>query len=941
MKHWCWVNRYRSAVLAVLVALVCGFAVNVPPVAAQALTGSIGGTVYDPTSAVVPGANVQLTGAGLIADRSVVTDAQGEFRFLAIPPGAAYKITVTAPGLQNYQETGINVTIGGATRVEVRMNVASVAQTETVTAAAPLVDAETSRVATNYTGTELQLLPLQRDYYDILNTTPAVMNDNLSYRATSSISGAGVRNTGYSIDGVNITDAAASYSSSRFVNDDSFEQVEVITNAIPAEIGNVSGGFVNIVTKSGGNQFHGDASFYYSSNWLQSGIPQSTLNLGILPNSTGVKLLADTSVDVGGPILKDKLWFYASYRHLNNETTGIGYQYQPENLPDTTDTGSLKLTAQVTPHNQLVFDAAYINHYQPQFTYTLTPFETPAANWYLRDRGPSGSAQWMWNPNATTIVDSRFGMFLKQDWYGIQPYADQYTVYNLSTNITTGSMPRGQHDYRDKYTYSTVMTKVLSGLGSHELKAGIDVDHFWHQENDYSLAGYEEEYTGANPSYVIFANGYPTPVSHDRVISEEGLFVQDKWKLRRFTFNLGLRFDYSNVTFPAQQYGATGVFPVLQSNPIFQPISIPGTTLGNWRNFSPRLAVAYDLTGDGKTPLRIAYSRYYDQAFTYLFEGPMNWQTATYTWTAPSGYEGPVLPSQIGKLLSTSGTGGQVTPNLKRPYWDEYLISLERAVRNNLSISAQYVYKVNHNIINWIDEGVAAGWFPVTITDPLVGPITAYDLNPAYLGKDNYVTANPAGALRQYRALQFTANQRWGSRGMAFGSVVWSQSTGNIGNDYTGTSGQTTALATPNGWVNAYGRLGLDSPLQIKTGATYEVLWGIRLGAVYVHQTGYPYTPQLRVSQTASGTPLNLGTITVNAVPYGSYRLPNEDNLNLNISRSFKVFREQSIRFSVDVFNTLNLTPATAVSTLLGSTFGKVTTIEPPRYVRLGVRYQF
>lgn len=911
------------------------------PASGQALTGSIVGTVSDPSGAVVPGAHVLLTGPGLLAQRPFVTSEQGEFRFLAVPPGTTYKVTVTASGLQTYQETGVSVTIGGATRLDVKMNVASVTQTETVSASAALVDAETSRVATTFTGNDLQQLPLQRDYYDILNTTPAVMNDNLSYRATSSISGAGVRNTGYSIDGVNITDSAASYSSSRFVNDDSFEQVEVTTNAIPAEIGNVSGGFVNIVTKSGGNQFHGDASFYYASSALQSGIPSSTLKLGILPGSTGIKQLADVSADVGGPLIKDRLWFYASYRHLNNETTGIGYQYAPTNLPDTTDTGSVKLTAQASQHNQFIVNASYINHFQPQFTYTLTPFETPAANWYLRDRGPSGSAQWQWNPNQSTILETRFGLFLKQDWYGIQPYADQYTIYNLSTNITTGSMPRGQHDYRNKYTYSTALSKLATWNGSHEFKMGIDVDHFWHQENDYSLAGYEEEFTGANPSYVIFANGYPTPVSHDRVINEEGLFLQDKWKLKRFTFNLGLRFDYSGVTFPAQQYGATGVFPVLQSNPIFQPINIPGTTLASWKDFSPRLAAAYDLTGDGKTPIRIAYSRYYDQTFTYLFQGPMNWQTATYAWTAPPGYVGPVQPNQIGKLLSTSGTGGQVTPNLKRPYWDEYLISIERAVRSNLAISAQYVYKVNHNIINWIDEGVAPGWFPVTITDPLMGPITAYDLNPAYLGKDNYVTANPPGALRQYRALQFTANQRFSRRGMAFGSVVWSQSTGNIGNDYGGSSGQNAALATPNGVVNSYGRLGLDSPLQIKTGATYDVIYGIRIGGVYVHQTGYPYTPQLRVSATSAGVPLNVGNITVDALPIGADRLPNEDNLNLNVSKSFTIHNEQAVRLSLDVFNVLNLTPATAVSTLLGSTFGKVTTIEPPRYVRLGVRYTF
>jgi len=271
MRNRVCFSDLRVVLFTAVLTWFCMLPLSFRSASGQALTGSIDGTVSDSSGAVVPGANVVLSGTGLIVDRSFVTGEQGEFRFPAVPPGT-YKLMVTAKGLQTYEETGITLTVGGTTRLEVKLNVASVAQATTVTAEAPVVEAETSRVATTYTGSELQKLPMQRDYYDILNTTPAVMNDGLTYRATSSISGAGVRNTGYAIDGINITDSAASYASSRYVNDDSFEQVEIITNAIPAEIGNVSGGFVNMVTKSGGNQFHGDASFYYANSAMQSAL---------------------------------------------------------------------------------------------------------------------------------------------------------------------------------------------------------------------------------------------------------------------------------------------------------------------------------------------------------------------------------------------------------------------------------------------------------------------------------------------------------------------------------------------------------------------------------------------------------------------------------------------------------------------------------------------
>jgi outer membrane receptor protein involved in Fe transport len=922
-----------------------------PAVAGQAQTGSIAGTVEDANGGRLPGVTITLKGPNLIREQVFVTTETGEFHFPLVPPGV-YSVNAVLQGFTTIERTGVGVNVGAATRVDVVMQVASLSESVTVSAGAPAVDVDTNRIASTFTLSTLQAVPFQRDFWDVLKATPGVTNDNQSYRATTSISGAGVRQTAYTVDGTNLTDAAASYAGIRHLNFDGFEEMEVITGAMPAEVGSASGGYVNIVTKSGGNDFHGGGSYYFANDTLQSGLQDSIIAKGVRPNSTGIDRLSDAAGELGGPVTKNRVWFYGNYRRFDDDTVGIGFRYQPLSLPETNDAAFGKVSIQPSDHHKFTLIGSFINRYQPQFTYTVSPFVDLLGNWYFQERGPTISAQWQWTLNQRTLFETRFGALLKQTWYEIQPASHQPSTYNLLSNETSNAQPRGQHDWRNRYQYNAALSHFQDQLlgGSHEFKTGFDFSFFSHLQSEDSLVGYQEQYTGTQPTYVQFANGFPNRIARYKHLIDWGIYAQDRWSIgKRLTMNLGVRLSGIRFTFPAQNFGPTGVFPDLQSVPLYQPVNIPEITLANWTDVSPRLGFTYDLTGDGKTPLKASYSRYDDQVFTYLADGPMAWRTSLHRWMDLNG-DGLVEPGEYGPPLQVSGIANPPDPNAKRPYWSEYLIGIERELIPHLNVAVRGTYRQNYNIFDDIDIGTAGGYFPITILDPgqdgkatpgETKTMTAYDLVPTLLGKQKTIGTNPSGASRVYKSVEFSGTKRMADGWQLFSSVLISRSVGNLSNDYGGTAGVTTNFNNPDARINEYGLLALDSTYQIKVGGTYALPWDIDIGALYLHLTGNPYTRQIRVSRDINGNLLNLGNITINAEPLGSERLPAQDTVNLNAAKRVRLARGQQLKFTLDVFNLTNQNTPLSVSTLSGPTFGAITSILPPRYIRLGVRYTF
>ena len=501
----------------------------------QALTGNVVGSVVDSSGARLPGVALTLKSASIMGSQEAITSETGDFRFPALPPGT-YVVTAVLAGFDSVERTGVIVSVGGTTRLELTLQVAALAESVTVSAASPVVDVDSARVSTNFTQQALQEIPLERDFYAVLKATPGVVNDSVTYRATSSISGAGVRNTGYAMDGVNVTDPSAAYVGVRHFNFDTLDEVEIITGSMPAEIGSVSGGFVNIVTKSGGNDFRGAASYYYSEKSLQSGLSSEAIANGVRPGGSGINRLSDATVELGGRIKRDKAWFYGSYRNLKSDTLFIGFRFEPWVIPENSPIGFLKVSLQPTPSHKFMVSWNQLNRHQPYFvSFDGGPLRAREATWSLVDTGPWYGAQYQWIATPRTFVETRFGAWDKVSEFDFQPTTVGPATFDLSTNENTGAHVRGQRDKRHRYQVSGSVSHFKESFlgGSHDFKAGVDWAYVDTDGDDRDTMGYVRQFTAGVPTFVVFNNGYPDPIRRVRVIHDYGVYAQDRWSISK------------------------------------------------------------------------------------------------------------------------------------------------------------------------------------------------------------------------------------------------------------------------------------------------------------------------------------------------------------------------------------------------------------------------
>jgi len=932
---------------------LCLWALTVGPAWTQRQTGSVIGMVVDSSGGRLPGASVLLYGTGVLGRQEFTTTETGEFRFPSVPPGA-YTMEVSLSGFNSFKREALLVSVGMVARIEVVLEIASMQETVTVTGESPVVDVVSTRVGTNFGEEVINSVPLQRDVYDLFKAVPGMISDHTDYRASGSINGTGTRGMVYNLDGVDQTDPAAAYVGTRHYNLDSFEEVEVITGAMPAEVGTATGGFINIVTKSGGNELSGGASYYYASDALSYGLSDEALDAGIRPGSEGISLLSDLTVQLGGPIKRDEIWFYGTYRRFDNDVKRISFRFEPVDVVEDNDDYFGKLTWQAAKEHRLTFSVKHIEQAQPQFSFIISPQRHPLANWYQISSGPSISTDYQWMLSQSTYLQTRVGVNLKKWDFEIQPESTNPSTFNFATNEWTEAILDGQRHERDRYQWTTSISHFKDDFlgGSHDFKFGFNYNYSFHAFDRRILGGYVRYFTGDQSTFVDFANSEPPYFEEDRNLFDYGFFAQDLWTVSdRLTLTLGLRVDHANVVYPAQQFDASGVFPELQAlvPQVFGPQNIPETTLASWTDLSPRLGFSLDLTGDGKTALKGSFARYNEQLYTYNFEWPYSLRRSRHRWADLNGNQ-LVESGEFGPAISTEGVSAPQYPDTERPHWLEALVDFERELVPNLNFGARFIYKVNNDIYDNVDVGTEGHWFPISIYDAGpdgvrgngddVGAVTAYDLEREYLGKNQFVGLNPEGAVRRYKAVEFTGTKRFSQNWQLFSSFVISQAEGNIGNGYIQTQ-NSPAFNNPNSRINEYGILDLDSTYQFKIGGNYTFPYEISVGGFFTHLTGYPYTRQLRVSTDIDGRPLNVGNITIYAEPLGSRRLSDENLLNISVEKGFTLGGGHRLSLRLDGFNIFNENTVIGQFDLSGNRFDSITRIIPPGYWRIGARYSF
>ena len=921
-------------------------------------TGTIQGRVMDAQGAVLPGVTVTATSPSAIGAQTTVTSETGNYRFPAVPPGN-YEVSYELAGFSTLKRAGISITLGFTANVNVELTLATLQETVTVSGASPVIDTSTTRVVQNFKLEQLQSLPNGRDMWSLLAVTPAVQMSRIDVGGNRAGTQTGYTAYGQSgqvrvlIEGINSTEGTTG--AGFYFDYSSLEEVFLGTSGQSAEMPN-PGVQSQFIAKSGGNQLSGEGYLDWYNNSLQgSNIPDHYLtptafrNQPIRAHSNEIDRYYDTAINIGGPIKRDKVWWFGTYR------TQFNAIQQPNFTFDKTFDTKLwnpvgKVTYQVSQKHKLIGYYQWGQKIQanrlPFGTYTYT--SESATN-----RQDSGS--WVykgeWNATLTDklYVEARYGDF---GYYfpQITNGTDDYFWRDSGTLEILGSHQKNQND-RDRKQWNGAATYFVdSAKGSHTLKLGVEIlkELQWFGVLQGVGGNIEHVYTNGVSNQVIFRIPTATQVgglkdndqghlTTENALDQTSLFVNDTWSVGRMTVNGGVRWDRYHGWLPEQnQLGAT-VGPVVVAAKSFAE-----TDLFTWNQIAPRIGVTFDLTGDGKTVLKGNYGLYWHNPGVGVpsdVNPNTGTKSATYGWNDINGDRRWQAGEQTA-LQSASLEGAvRLDPNIKAPYTHEAAGWIERQLSDTIGIRAGYVYKTEEDLISLyiptrgLDVFARSG-VPFTFVDIGVDGArgTADDRPLSYVGLPSanagalFPTTQVAMNLPQfarYKTIETSLNKRYGSK--------WSAS---LGGAYT------WMTDFPNGFPQNPNQPGVEDRTvwNFKASGSYDAPFGIRVSPVLRHQSGSNYA---RTTSIAYPTGITGSGTTVYLEPMNANREDNVWVFDVRGEKTINFNARMRARLFVDFFNLTNSYASETISRATGLGYQRPAAILAPRTSRVGVRFLF
>jgi TonB dependent receptor-like, beta-barrel/Carboxypeptidase regulatory-like domain len=926
------IRTARSRLLAaVAFSAIC---VLVPRVAtAQGLTGTLIGTVKDPQGGVLSGAVASVTSAALIGrELRATTNEKGQLRFPALPPGS-YALDIEMTGFATYHEVDIRIGAGATIERNAVLSVAGVDESVTVQGAGSHIEARGSGFETRFGPDDLRAIPTGRfSMFDFIRAAPGISPTSPSSGTTTSLSatsvsafGSGVNENQFLLDGTNFTCPCSGLARSE-PGVDFIQEVQVQSVGASAEYGNLQGAVINIITRQGSDTYQYDASYYSQSGRLTSQPVVRPVQAGSQPTSGySRKKYNDFTTNAGGPVVRDRLWFFGGYQYLRD------YDSQPgvdPKFPRTyeQDKGFVKLTWRFTPSLQLMQSLHQESWVNPPPPTVATPFEATTRNQASVPAITFGHLTHTVSTN--TLWDARVARFVVSEKR--PPNTGNLTTashFDRVSGIRTGA----PETFGGRNYFRTTAKATLT----HYETALFGADHQWKLGG--SLERGEHRHAAVLPGGVGFIdnNGQPfQSVSRDP-FPDGGLsitasaFASDAITIGdRLTLNLGVRFDHSRAI--------SQDLPALDSQGGETDASISGLgTLYTWNIVSPRLGIATKLTADGRTMLRASYGRFSQGVLTGEF-GAFHTGISSVTTRAfdplTSGYT--TLVSVVDPKMQL-----QLDRGIKAPHSDEYSLGVEREVGRQVAVSAAYVRKDGTDFIGWTDVGGQYRQETRPLPDGSSVPVMVLVNSTA---ARRFLLTNPAGYSLTYNGLVTTLEKRRSHGWHAFGSYTFSRAYGLQVSSGTAAVGEQLSTLTssgvfgrdPNDLQNARGRLANDRPHMFRVMGSVEVPHtGFTVAANVQHFSGKPWAASTRVS-------LPQGDRRILLEPPGSRRLSSQSLLDLRVSRMFRFSTVGRVVFLMDVLNLLNDTAEEGLVTdnRFGSTFGEPNLWVSPRRVILGAR---
>ena len=899
---------------------------------AQGQTGALIGTVTDAQGGVLPGAVVRIDSPAMLGGpMTVATNDRGQLRFSTLTPGM-YTLAVELEGFVPFKEEGVLIGAGATIERSVGLRVAGLAESIVVEGKGSRIEARNPGFGTRFGPDDLAAIPTRRaSMFDFIRAAPGISPTSPSSGSVTTISsfGSGTNENQFLIDGTNFTCPCNGVARAE-AGVDFIQEVQVQSVGASAEFGNVQGAVINVILRQGSNRFLSDAAYYGQTAGL-TGEPVRLAIRGSNQQSGYARTrYRDFTTSVGGPLRRDRVWFFGGYQYLRDYDSQPG---TPASQPRKSESDKIfgKLTWQLAPGWQFVHsfhDELQDNYDQPTIVlpFVATLHRTasiPATTFGHLTHSTSSNTVW-------DVLVGRFVFAMEQ-----APSTGDRTTASHSdsaSGVTSGAPSTfGQVTIKRTTAKATVSHYRAGLLGAdHEMKAGLQVEKAGHHSIDVIPTGVRFMDRNGAPSQAISAN----PASAGGQFLTTSGFATDGFTVgSRLTINAGVRFDHNR----AYSQDVPGVDPL--GHEIDTTIQGLGT-MYTWNLWSPRLGAAAKLSADGRTMLRASYGRFNQGVLTGELE-PFHPGAATTTTMQFDQATGAYTT-----LVSLIGPGNlEINSKMRAPHTDDYSIGVDHEVGPHLAVAAAYVRKDGSDFIGWTDIGGQYGETPIVLKNGQTMSVFKLLNKPT---DRRYLLTNPDEYFLKYNGLVTVVEKRRANGWQALASYTFSRNSGlQPSSGGTAAAAQVSTVSRPqpitfgrdpNDLINARGRMLNDRPQVFRVMGNADVpRTGFVVAANFQVLSGKPW------AATALVNPQNVQQ-RVLIEPRGTRRMSSQRLLDLRVSRAIPLRTLGRLELILDVLNVLNDDAEEAISgddLFNPATFGQPSVFIDPRRAMLGVRMNF
>lgn len=901
---------------------------------AQSTGGNIRGVVNDSEGKPLPGVTVTISSKTLMGGtRTTYTNELGVFRFPSLPIGT-YTVDFAMEGFDKVNVSTVNVSLDQTANVPVTMNFAKMTETVTILGETPLIDVTDSQNSTNYSGPILEEVPTQHSEWLLMQMTPGVSQNFGDAGGDRTIAfGSNQQSNAWHLDGLDLS-APETGSTWLGVNPDLIQEVQVVANG-GAEYGNHMGAVFNVITKKGSNEFHGGANYYL----LDSNLTGDNVDLDTGSDSDTFHRLEYRQItgQVGGPIVKDKLWWFGGVQTYRDSSSQPGTDPTfAEQVTYKTDKYDAKVNSLLGEKHEISGFFHWDNWDSPN---TLTPFIELSALAGEGGENPAWGASWTYSKSENTLIEAGYSGWSTTDLYDSvvgapleEPFIDYTPPGGGPTQYSGGVY--FTWDYKTwRSTFRGKVTQYADNFlkSQHEFKFGVQ----------YSK-GSNDSVNGLGPfgSYQYNYYGYlykvyQQPWQYGARTDDLGFFVDDTVTINdRLTLNLGVRFDHDTGSLPEYNRLRVGTPSVTTvGNYTETDLTLPGQDVIDWNLISPRLGFVFQPEA-AVSKITGTFGVYYDHDVSGNWDYPPPGFPPTELFLFNPETNQFELQGQSFEDLVPPAPGA-----LDPPRALNYSIGYDRQIGTSMAAGVQYVYKTTKNMVGWSANG--GTYAPADFVDPFTGQhytlvqyATDADgnfIDPPTLSRGNgpgdicerapFATMCQDGPLpnyhQKYHAVLLTFEKRFSDAWALNMNYTWSQSTGLSARPLSQfqnnpSYGSRDGSDLINHYLNAEGRQQGDRPHMFRIQGVFNRLpLGLNASVLADFESGRYYTRQARVSSSI------LSQRSSRVILEQNLRLEAVKSIDVTVGRKFAFGNGLVARLDGTVYNILNSDTPLELTTLV------------------------